>query len=478
MPDPGCISFRSRCGKPKGRGTRSIKSSPRRDLRHRCIFYFVQQCDNHIDLAIIGGGASGMAAAWHASSCSKERGTALSIAVFERNDRAGKKLLSTGNGRCNLTNLDCSLRRFHGGSPEFCRYALERFPPTRVLTLFESIGVRCIVEEGGKVFPSSLHASSVLDALRLALEENGIRLITGVKVSALEADAGGFRIVSGSSGRSWTASGTIVAAGGKCAPATGSDGGGYGLLRAFSHALIEPLPSIVQLTTETRLVKPLSGNKIRGAVTLVVDGRAIRTETGEILFTDYGLSGPPVLQLSGYVSRSLYEAKRGKVSGSAAVLVDFMPELDAKEVERMLHARKERFRSRSLEEFLTGLFHRRLAYGLLRFATGKPLSAPVAGLTDVEMGMLVRACKELPVNVTGTMPFSHAQITAGGIDTSGFDPGTMASKKVRGLFACGEVLDIDGDCGGFNLQWAWASGFLAGQSAVDYLEAACDEPRT
>ena len=420
---------------------------------------------NHSDIAVIGGGASGMAAAWYALKRLKHESGKRVVTLFERNDRLGKKLLMTGNGRCNLTNTDTSIDRFHGSDTAFARPALSLFPPEKVIAVFGEMGVVCTVEEDRKVYPSSLHAGSILDALRLAIEEDGVCHCRETMIAGLSKDGDQF-VLDASGGGRFTASSVIVATGGKCAPATGSDGGGYRLLGAFSHELVTPLPSIVQLKTDIGFVKPLSGNKISGAASLFVDGAFIRKEPGEILFTDYGLSGPPILQLSGYVSRTLAESKSVGRSPGISIELDLLPGFTPDEIVEMLRHRRRVFGARKLEEYLTGLFHRRLAYGLLKASVGLPLSALVGSLTDAQIDALTGACKALPVAVRGTMPFANAQVTAGGIATSGFNPATMESKRCAGLYACGEVLDIDGDCGGFNLQWAWASGFLAGSSAA------------
>ncbi|MBN1758106.1 MAG: NAD(P)/FAD-dependent oxidoreductase [Chitinispirillaceae bacterium] len=419
-----------------------------------------------VDIAIIGGGASGMAAAWFARRCSREYAPGLRIALLERNERLGKKLLSTGNGRCNLTNLDSNGTRFHGTDPSFTQTAFLQFPPLKIITLFEEMGVVCTVEDEQKVYPASLHASSVLDALRCALDESGIELFTGCKITSISKNGTVFSLAI-SSEETVSAKTVIVATGGMSAPATGSDGNGYKLLSHFSHRCTPTAPSLVQLTTDTSFVKPLSGHKIRGAVTLLFGNEPVRQEQGELLFTDYGLSGPPILQLSGHVSRALHI---DHLSKPVTVVIDFLPGYTFDETRALLQKRKAAFAGRALEEFLTGLFQRRLAYGLLKKALGRPLSSGSADLSDQDITALVEVCKRLPIPVTGTKSFTQAQVTAGGIATADFNPATMASLNCPGLFACGELLDIDGDCGGFNLQWAWASGFLAGGSSVDYLQ--------
>ena len=425
--------------------------------------------DHHpIDVAVIGGGASGMAAAIFAQRTFIGKNHAsCRVTVFERNDRVGKKLLMTGNGRCNLTNLDSDMMHYHGSDAVFAKGALLRFPPSSVISFFEEAGVICTVEDNQKVYPMSLHAASVLDSLRLLMDDLGIQIITGTQVTDIARDHNGFLLTSADR-KVFRAVSVIVAAGGMCAPATGSDGSGYNLLSGFSHRLLAPVPSIVQLKTDTAFCKPLSGNKIQGSAALYIGTKKVREEPGEILFTDYGLSGPPILQLSGFVSRALAD-KSQSAAGRIYVSLDFLPGYSLDEVRSMMYMRKASFPGRKLDEFLTGLFHKRLALGLLREATDKPMSALVSTLCDKEIERLSSACKALKIKVNGTMPFANAQTTAGGIDTNDFDPSTLASNKCTGIFACGEILDIDGDCGGFNLQWAWSSGFLAGSSAAQYV---------
>lgn len=416
----------------------------------------------YTDIAVIGGGAAGMMAALSARF--EGAGRELSITVFERNERVGKKLLMTGNGRCNLTNTDCGEEHFHGKKPRFSDEAIGLFGPSDAMRFFEKLGVLVKTEEDCKVYPESLHAASVLDALRLALAEHDIEVIPNAFVSSIRKSGDLFELAI-SDGRSYTASAVITAAGGMCAPATGSDGSGYGLLKSFSHAMVTPLPSIVQIKTDTAFCKPLQGNKIFGKARLMMDDRMIREEYGEILFTDYGLSGPPILQLSGYVSRAFASGPKSRIF----VLLDFLPRITYEETLEILKTRAASFPERTLEDYLAGMFHKRLALGLLKKASDKPMSCKVSELSGREIKALADACKSLKISVTGTMPFANAQTTAGGISTADFNPATMESNKCGGLYACGEVLDIDGDCGGYNLQWAWSSGHLAGLSAARYV---------
>jgi predicted Rossmann fold flavoprotein len=423
---------------------------------------------NTYDIAVIGGGASGMVAAIQAKRYSSANtSTPIRVAIFEKNERIGKKLLMTGNGRCNLLNTDTDLEHFHGTDVSFCYPVLEKFTPHEILSFFEEIGVVC-TEENGKIFPVSFHAGSVLDSLRLLLSDLGVQIHTGANVASISYSDHKYRILL-INGSEYFAESVIIATGGKSAPSTGSDGSGYGLLTAFSHRLIPPLPSIVQLKTDTSFCKPLSGNKIVGEASLTIDGLVVKKERGDILFTDYGLSGPPILQLSGYVARSLFEDQCNNRNRYISISIDFLPGISTDRIYSMLQARKSSYPNRRLEDYLTGLFHKRLAVGLLRQVTDKPLSAHVSSFTEREMHDLADRCKSLEIRVTGTMSFANAQTTAGGIATDQFDAKTMSSIHSPGLFASGEILDIDGDCGGYNLHWAWASGFSAGMAAAAYV---------
>ncbi len=420
--------------------------------------------DRHIlyDIAVIGGGASGMAAALSAKDHLDDLGyNQAKIAIFERNDRVGKKILLTGNGRCNFTNLSTDHFHYHGENARFAKGALSRFSPENVMRYFEKLGVSFVVEESEKVYPMSLHASAVLDSLRFAIEEKKISLHSSSYVIGITKKDKSFRLKM-SDGLTFDASNVIVACGGSCAPSTGSDGTGYALLQKFQHKLITPLPAIVQLKAHTLFCKPLAGNKFRGEATLHIDNAYIRKENGEILFTEYGLSGPPILQLSGYISRALHECPKAVCS----IYLDFMPAYSLEVLLAMLLIRRELFGQREIDDFMTGLVHKRLAMGIIRFSLPKKHVRSVSELSDLDITHFANNMKNLEIRVSGTLGFSSAQTTAGGISTQDFNPSTMESKLCADLYACGEVLDIDGDCGGYNLQWAWASGMLAGISSA------------
>lgn len=402
------------------------------------------------DVIIIGGGAAGLAAAISAA----ERDAKLSIAVLERGERVGRKIATTGNGRCNITNRDLSLDRFHGEDVGFAQYALSRYGLSYTTDFFARMGVLLKFEASGKAYPYSLQAASVTDALRFRAAALGVELLTGVTVTGIQknltvvTDQGNF-----------AAKRVIVAAGGYAAPKTGSDGAGCKLLKSLGHTATRILPAIVQLKTDNSITRALKGIKTDGVATVLVNGKSLRREEGEILFTEYGLSGPPILQLSRTAAAHL---GRGKVE----ISLDIFPEYTRAQTEALLTARAVQLRDRTLEEFFTAMLNKRLGQTVLK-TYGCKLSTLAGDLTAQDIAAIARKLHDLRFEVTDTTGFANAQTTAGGIKTREFHAKTMESRLVRGLYAAGEVLDIDGDCGGYNLQWAWSSGILAGVSAAE-----------
>lgn len=426
------------------------------------------------DIAIVGGGASGMACAVYSKMVEPNYSKQFSVALFERNNKLGKKLLTTGNGRCNVTNRNIDLEYYHGNQVSFAKEALSLYSSQHIQSFFEQIGLRTFCEGDGRVYPISLHAGSVLDCLRFCINDYGIEVFTSLYITEIEKVDGLF-VLHTNDTRIYYARAVVIAGGGKCASFSGSDGNAYGFLKQFGHKIISPIPGIVQIKTETNFIKSLTGIKIYARASLSVDKIEVRSEIGEVLFTDYGLSGPPILQLSGLVSRALFQGISDRKRKKVVLRLDFLPQLSEQEIFAILKDRCNRFSNRKLDQLLVGMFHNRLAISLLKNATDKKLSSNVASLSESEMKTLSVSIKMLEIKVVGTMPLQNAQITIGGAATDQFDPVTMNSKICKGLFACGEVLDIDGDCGGYNLQWAWASGFAAAKGAVSYIGEICNE---
>lgn len=404
-----------------------------------------------MDTAIIGGGAAGLFAAVRLA----QAGTGP-VAVLEKADRVGRKLLATGNGTCNITNRDLALRHYHGEHPAFARPALNAFSHRDTEAFFASIGVECVAEPDGRVYPRCRQAGSVLDCLRLAAAEAGVRFYTGCPVTAITPRKKGFVLTLPD--EDIPARRVLVAAGGAASPSLGGGSDGYALLTALGHTRTPLFPTIVQLRTDTTFVKAVKGIRVDAAVTLNGGGGAA-SAAGEVLFTEYGLSGPAVMA----ISRLAGDWERQK-KGGMTVHLDLMPDLSLDRVSALIQERR-RFTLREAGDFLTGFVNKRVGQTIMR-AAGIALSTPVGALSGREAARVAMLLKDWAIPVTGTQGLKAAQATAGGIDTAGFDPATMQSRLVRGLYAAGEVLDIDGDCGGYNLQWAWSSAAAAARHMI------------
>lgn len=402
---------------------------------------------------VIGGGSSGLMAAISAARCG------AAVVLLERLDRVGKKLLATGNGRCNLSNADCSPSRFHGGDPAFVAEVLTRFPVAPTIDFFEELGIACKTEDQGKIYPQSDQASAVLDVLRYELERLHVEVRTGCEVSRISPRPAGF-VLSLAGGKELDAGLVILAAGGKAGPQFGSDGSGLRLAHELGHHLIEPLAAIVALRLGADFLRRLKGIKFVGRAEVRCGADVLRQEAGEILFTDNGVSGPPVLQLSRTAAVALRKNRAPRI------VLDMFPGLSLEELDTALANRFRRQGHKSLAMGLVGLLNKRLIPLLLAEAGILDTSLSCGALPAQARQRFAALLKNWSFPVVGTQPWPQAQVTAGGIALEEVDPTTLESRLVPGLYFCGEILDVDGDCGGFNLQWAWSSGWLAGQSAA------------
>lgn len=413
-------------------------------------------------VAVIGGGAAGMMAAIEAA-----RAGAI-VTLIEKNPQLGKKLATTGNGRCNYTNLDMSDRiggKFRGFHPEFAVPALDALPPEAVLDWFRAIGVEPRFR-GSYVYPNSDQASAVVDALREELHRLSVKVHYNAEVKSIqriEKDAGYFLIQC--TDAVVKADRVILAAGSKAAPKTGSNGDGYFIARKLGHTIVPYVPALCGIRCAGDAFRALAGIRTEAALELSVDGLCVDREAGELQLVDYGISGIPVFQLSRYAAYALQEGKK------AAVYINFLPGFtneaeDPRECAlRLYRQRQERLAGRKMESFFTGLLHQKLGQLLLRMANVRP-ELPVAELSEKQLRSLASLSVRFKAECVEMNGFLQAQVVAGGVDTTEVDPCTMASRLVPGLYFAGEVLDIDGICGGYNLQWAWASGFVAGRHAA------------
>lgn len=398
-------------------------------------------------VAVIGGGASGMMAALTAAE-DKEN----SVLLLERQQRVGRKLLATGNGRCNLSNTELTMQNYHGSDPAFAEHALRGFDPEKTLDFFRKLGLLTVTEPGGRAYPLSDSANSVVDILRFACAEVGVEIITSCPVLGIKKDGSKFLISAGE--ETIRTDKVIVACGGLAGGKLGGVKDGYELLCSLGHSRTALMPALVQVTTDPEYPRALKGIRADAEIELFSEDRHICSAKGELQFTEKGISGPVTFDISRAV------ASLGDKKGT--VHIDFLADYPQNEVLSMLRSKASAYGTLPCEELFTGLVHNRLGKMLLKYSGlrgGKTMSE----LTEEELADTAGAAKDFRLRIKGTEGFDNAQVTAGGIRTSEFDPRTLESRMVPGLFACGEVLDIDGDCGGYNLQWAWASGRLAGK---------------
>ena len=397
-------------------------------------------------IGIIGAGASGMAAALAASEQPEAQ-----VILMERQARVGRKLQATGNGRCNLTNLNALRGGYHGQEPGFWDSALERFGPEETLEWFRVLGLFTVAEESGRVYPYSDQANSVVDVLRFALGEPNIELKTGFEVEKVKRISGGFRVESVE--ETVECDRLVVACGGLAGTKLGGSMSGYKLLRSLGHHCTKLRPALVQIKTGWSGVAALKGVRANCHAEIYQGHNLISQSTGELQFTEYGLSGPVIFEISRDVCQG---------EGGWKCRLDFLPEVSREELAGELLRRKST--RLPVSELLTGILHNRLGRVLTQ-AAGIGGNGPAAEVSEDSLWNLAETVKGFEVSLTEPLGMDSAQVTAGGVLTSEFNPDTMESRLVPGLFACGEVLDVDGDCGGYNLQWAWSSGRLAGEHA-------------
>ena len=385
-------------------------------------------------VAVIGGGAAGLVAA---NALTPD--VAKDSVIFEKLDRVGKKILSTGNGRGNFTNEELSLSRYHGGDPSFAEYVLKKFDNRAIREFFEKKGVPSR-SENGRVYPQSLQANALLDALRLDI--GGIEIKTDCAVKQLSKNGSVFRLKT--VGGVFFAENVILCGGGCAAKNFGTDGNAYFLAEAFGHKRSELYPSLVQMRTDREAIKGLKGIKCPVNATLFDGKRKIATTFGDLLFTDNGVSGNTAFYLSAYLGGT----------SAPRVSVDFCPNVSEEDLLSYLKNRRGTFPDQPCSFLLSGTVHTALSGKIARSLFGNGNSSE---LTDGELERAVKEVKEYHINIVGTNGFDYAQVTHGGIITADIDDKTMMSKLCDGLYLCGEIVDIDGDCGGYNLQWAFSS---------------------
>ena len=413
---------------------------------------------------VIGAGAAGLMAAGQAAAAGAE------VLVLEKMKRPARKLAISGKGRCNITNtaaLDDFIARF-GATGEFLRPAFSAFSNADVMAFFEGRGLKLETQRGGRVFPASGEANDVVATLLRWVEEKGAYLKFSSPIDRILARAGQVTGVL-SRKRKYPCSTVILATGGVSYPATGSTGDGYRLAAAFGHRFVPTRPALVPLTIPKDIVDALAGLELRNTgVKLLIDGVAQREAFGELAFAKYGIAGPVILTLSGEAVDALERGQRVSLS------LDLKPALDAKRLSARISRDLERRGGEPLDSFLRGLLPQPLVTLLLRQKDVDGRRS-ASSLDAIGRESLIDWLKRFVIPVTGHRPITDAIVTAGGIATDEVDPQTMMSRRIRGLYVVGEVLDVDGDTGGYNLQAAFSSGWLAGRSAAAALDAPKEE---
>ena len=400
------------------------------------------------DLLIIGGGASGMAAAVSAARNGEN------VLLLEKSSALGKKISASGNGRCNLMNISDPV---YYGDPDFVLASFRSFSSTDLLDFWNDAGLFLTQEDAGRIYPRTLQASSVMDILKAHLRINHVEMILQSAVTAVRKENDLF-VVSSSKGIFYSKR-LLIATGGKAYPRLGGNDSGYSFLQSFGHHIITPVPALCPLCTDSKSISGLSGIRVRCKLSLINhQGKELFSTRGEVLFTDYGISGICAMQCARLID-----------GDGCTVHLDLADriEQDNQSLYLTLIERHKRFSSLPPEYLLNGILVPRLSFAVLKQADISTAGRNAGDLSEDEIFRAARQLRMYTLHITGSRGFDEAQVTAGGADCVEFDPSTMESKIVKNLFASGEVLNVDGDCGGYNLMFAFISGILAGRNGLE-----------
>lgn len=409
---------------------------------------------SRLNIAVIGAGASGMTAAITAAK------NGADVTLFEKNDRVGKKILATGNGKCNLGNIKLSVEQYYCREKEKLNDWFSVFSTQDTISFFNSMGLM-IKDKNGYLYPYSEQASSVLDILRMELDRSGVRTVTGVKIvdAVYQAQKKSFQLTD-MEGKTYFYQKVIITCGSPASQKRGEGMTGYEIAKKLGHKIYKLAPGLVQLRSDEKFIKALSGVRCQAGVQLLINGQIETGEIGEVQFTEYGVSGIPIFQISRMAAYALEEGKQ------VSVLIDFFP---GKEEKEFLSTNKIRYNSmmdKSVEDYLTGTLNKKINMVMLKQAGLKPdMKAQEAGWKKI--WELMRKCRSFVIHINSANPIENAQVCAGGVDLKQVDAG-LQSRLVKSLYFAGEILDVDGKCGGYNLQWAWTSGYVAGMNAAGF----------
>lgn len=401
------------------------------------------------DCIILGGGASGLTA------CAYLADRGLHVTVVEQLDRVGKKLMASGNGRCNLSNTRMD-SAYYGDASAFVRRVYGQTPPEEVYAFFSSLGLM-MAEEDGRLYPRTMMASSVLDVLRNACAKDWVKMRTGCRAVSLSPSRRGGWSVQLENGEGLFAPVVLCAMGGSASPQLGTDGAGTRMLSRLGHSITPLYPALVQLKCSHSALPSLKGIRVQAALTLLIDDQPACQESGELLFTDYGVSGVCVFQLSRHAAKAT-DARR-----QVRLLINLLPEIPAEETQNWLHERVIRMQHADALTLFTGVFPRLLTLALLKESCIAP-DTPVSLMNDAQLHAMAKTIGAFSLPITGTQGMKNAQVTAGGVDLEEIAPDTMASALYDGLYLAGEITDVDGPCGGYNLHFAFASALTAAKA--------------
>lgn len=415
------------------------------------------------DVIIVGAGASGLMA----GICAARRGK--KVLIIDRMAKAGKKIYATGNGKCNYTNTQYDYDSYRGENVDIVSQVLGKFSYENTIDFFEELGILA-KNKDGYIYPYSEQASSIVEVMLMELNNLGVKILLEENVEKIIRNGSteknkNIRMNKGyydknkndikieenveytvvTDKNKHICSKVILATGGMASPKLGSNGSGYAIAESLGHSIVAPNKALVQLKAKGKEYKSLSGVRIQGKVTMYIEGEANRTNYGEFVFTDYGISGIPIMQLSRYAAVGLSKKKKVRIE------LDFYPDIDDKELLVMLRNIQKNCYYKDNYELLIGMINSKLAAYIDRKSNGR-------------LEAMIRYMKKLPMEIVDTNSWDNAQVTAGGVSTSELDYYTMESKISKGLYITGELMDIDGTCGGYNLQWAWSTGYIAGNN--------------
>lgn len=405
------------------------------------------------EIIIIGAGAAGLTAAIYGAR------TGAKVTVLEHTDKAGKKILSTGNGKCNITNRFQDISCYRGKDSSFSIKVLEKFNENNTIEFMESMGILC-KEKNGYVYPRSEQASTVREGLLMECANLCVNIEYEVEISKIEKKADSFILFTNTKEgkKTYQCKKLILATGSKAMPKSGSDGSGYDLAKSLGLKVIKPLPALVQLKCNEGIQKQAAGVRCGAKIQLLVQEELVAEEEGELQITNYGISGIVVMQISRFAVKALDMGKE------VMAVIDFFPEMEEEELYQKLFHMMKKFPQKTVEEILSGFMNGKLAIALLK-EMGIKRDFKASKCDENYVQGMVEYLKTYRIEVTGSNTFAEAQVCQGGVATEEVDSTTMETKKVNGLYVVGELLDIDGTCGGYNLQFAWSTGAIAGRHA-------------